>query len=787
MIQQPEASKSLAHVTPPQQHIEPPKCRTVNKPIVGDNHKPCSRTAWMAYILAQATTSNFRTTPVFDTGQTRRYAKGQDYKAITDYSDAIHIGLALDNVVLIDHDANKPDASGIISLNELAKKLGLPSMPEPFQINEAGDSTHWLFKLPDGVSLNDLRASNDGGWEKHVDIKCGNQIVHLKRHKHLLQGIPHKADLPEAPQALVDALSKRKAAKTDLLPCTPPEETPELIAQVRDILNAIPADTTRQIWRNTIWSVASLNLSVGLELLESWSDTSSQQYNDDPNEKLCQIYTSFDSENPGALSYDYAKNIARSFGWVDRDTLINTADDNVTAIQFEGSGGDIENGQLFAGKYRNKLAHLSHGGWVKFDSDTGWVHANNEDPTAAAKALVIDLRGIAATQVTAGDLENAKRLLKHVAKSQSMGVIKSMIEIAKSEPGMTINASKFDADPLLLGVTNGVIDLRNGKLLPTTPSLLVSKRCSVAYDPRGDCPKFKAALIMWQPNPEMRAFLQRYFGLCLSGLPEQKLGFLYGLGANGKSVLIDLLVWLLGDYSLVIDSSMLMKQRFKDGKSARPDIVALKGIRFAVGSELSDGQAFDEGEIKKLTGGDPLTGRALYAKEAITFMPTHKLCLAGNHRPIITDTTHSMWRRQMLISFDQVIETGQQDKMLSSKLKQEGSGVLNWLLAGLRDYKKNGLQIPKSVEAAVASYQTESDTLGIFIEDYYKPDPTSKTDKAECYRLYSNWAFSNGHHPLSSSALTKRLGERGYVLDGSRRKINGLARIEFSSSRMVIH
>ena len=90
----------------------------------------------------------------------------------------------------------------------------------------------------------------------------------------------------------------------------------------------------------------------------------------------------------------------------------------------------------------------------------------------------------------------------------------------------------------------------------------------------------------------MRAFLQRYFGLCLSGSLEQKLGFLYGLGANGKSVLTDLLVWLLGDYSLVIDSSMLMKQRFKDGKSPRPDLVTLKGVRFAVGSKLSDGQAF---------------------------------------------------------------------------------------------------------------------------------------------------------------------------------------------------
>ena len=764
----------------------PNKTPTGEQALDGDNGL-CSKTTWVANMLDQASTAGFRTTPVFSASRTLRFAKGQDYKSLPEYKDTIHVGMIIDDVVLLDYDANKPDAISIISIDELAKKLGLLAMPEPFQINKAGDSTHWLFKLPDGVSLDDLRSSNDGRWEKHVDIKCGNQVVHLKQHKRLPQGIPNKNDLPTAPQALIDALIKRKTDNAALLPSAPINETPELIAQVRDILNAIPADTTREIWRNTIWSIASLDLTVGQKLLQTWSDTSTQQYNDDPSEKLCQIYTSFDPEHPGALFYGYAKNIARSCGWVDPDTLINTADNNVTAIPFEGSGGDIENGQLFAGKYRNKLAHLSHGGWIKFDPDTGWVHASNEDPTAAAKALVIDFREIAATQVRAGDLENANRLLKHVVKSQSIGVIKAMIEIAKSEPGMTINASKFDADPLLLGVTNGVVDLRTGELLPTTPDLLVSKRCNVSYDPLVDCPRFKAALVMWQPDPEMRVFLQRYFGLCLSGLLEQKLGFLYGLGANGKSVLIDLLVWLIGDYSLVIDSSMLMKQRFKDGKSPRPDLVALKGVRFAVGSELSDGQAFDEGEVKKLTGSDRITGRAPYAVEAVTFMPTHKLCLAGNHRPIITDTTHSMWRIPMLIGFDQVIHPDQQDKMLPSRLKQEGSGILNWLLSGLRDYSRDGLQIPKSVEAAMASYQTESDTLGIFIEDSYTLDSNSKIDKASCYRLYQDWAFSNGHCRLSSSALTKRLAERGHVLDGSRRKIIGLARIELSFSRMVTH
>jgi putative DNA primase/helicase len=777
MIQPLEAPRTVAHIAPLPPTF-PANTTGPNKPVVDGDSEPCSKAAWIANILHQASTAGFRTTPVFDTGQTRRYAKGQDYKAITDYSDATHIGLVLDRTVLVDYDANKPDATSIISIDGLAKKSGLAFMPEPFQIDEAGESIHWLFKLPDGVNLDDLRASNDGGWEKHVDIKCGNQVLHLKHHKLLLQGMPNKSDLPDAPHALIIALGKIKPAKTKLVQYSPPEETAELTAQARDVLNAIPADTTREIWRNTTWSIASLGLTCGLALLENWSATS-PHYDDEASERLYQIYTGYDPERAGGLTYSYAKNLARARGWVDPASLVRPLVDTMEPIPFEGKGGDIENGQLFAARYRYAFLHLSQGGWLRFDLVAGWVRAERYEITAAAKSLVIELRVIAAECFRAsGDDPTAKRMSNHVIRSQRTGSIKAMIEMAESEKGMTVSATEFDRDPMLLGVQNGVVDLGASELLPCTPDLLVSKKANVAYDPFADCPKFKTALKMWLPDPEMRAFVRRYFGLCLSGLiTEQKLGFLYGLGANGKSVFIDIMTWLLGDYSLTIDSAMLMKQRFKDGQSPRPDIVALKGVRFAVGSELSDGQAFDEGELKRLTGGDELTGRALYDKASITFTPTHKLCLVGNHKPVITDTTHSMWRRPMLIGFDHVIPQDQQDKMLTAKLRQEGSGILNWLLEGLRDYQHGGLRIPKSVDDAVAQYRSDSDVLGIFLEEHYIADPKGKIEKIPCYKLYKQWAIDNGHGVLSSSTLTKRLAERGYMRDGSKKKIIGLTRV----------
>ena len=145
---------------------------------------PRNRAEWMTDLLAQATKAGFRTTPIFKSGSTLPFAKGQDYKELRDYANASHIGLILDNVILVDYDANKQNAGNIISTTHLAEKAGLVTMPTPFQVNDIGNSIHWLLRLPDGICLDDIKASNDGQWERHVDLKSGNQVVHLKQPNH---------------------------------------------------------------------------------------------------------------------------------------------------------------------------------------------------------------------------------------------------------------------------------------------------------------------------------------------------------------------------------------------------------------------------------------------------------------------------------------------------------------------------------------------------------------------------------------------------------------------------
>ena len=164
----------------------------------------------------------------------------------------------------------------------------------------------------------------------------------------------------------------------------------------------------------------------------------------------------------------------------------------------------------------------------------------------------------------------------------------------------------------------------------------------------------------------------------------------------------------------------------------------------------------------------------LYAKEDITFQPTHKLVMIGNHMPEVRDMSHGMWRRMLLIPFTQVIPETAQDRDLLDKLKGEGSGILNWALAGLRDYRKNGLTIPAVIKAANDAYRTDQDIIGEWITDHCNVVAGASTVKGDLYRAYQVWALGHGHHPLAQSRFTRKLTERGHRLYSGRRNITGL-------------
>jgi putative DNA primase/helicase len=580
------------------------------------------------------------------------------------------------------------------------------------------------------------------------------------------QGVPLPVDefVARGRQIIADReqLPAQPTPNVSLQPAPP--ETLENVQTVQMMLAAIPADVDRATWLRILLAVHSLAWSCGEKLARDWSQTCPAKWS--PRD-FSSVWSSYDPTRPDAVGYGTLTHLAHAHGYV------GPAPSNA---QFDGKGADVANGKLFAQLYRNKLLHIHEtGDWLQFDVRAGWLKAGPRQEEQAAKAVVEHLRADAARQLAAGvEEDKVRKLLRHIEYSSRAPNLRAMIDMAKSEPGMTRRAGEFDADPMLLGLCNGVLDLRTGQLRTPSPDLLVSKRCNVAYDPAAPCPQFEQFMLEIQPGQDEREFLQRLAGYCLTGdASAQAFAFLFGTGCNGKSVYTETMAWLLGDYARKIATEMLMQhQRNPQGPS--PDIVALKGVRLAYASETEEGQRFAAARIKELTGGDTLSGRVPYGKADICFQPTHKLLIVGNHKPEISDMSHGMWRRVMLVGFEQTIPAGSRDPHLLEKLKGEGAAILNWAFAGLQAWRQSGLQMPRSVQDATTAYRDDQDILGDWLRERCHIGPTLTAAKRNVYLDYLNWAQANGHAPMSKNRLSRRLDDRGCKPLRDKRTVTGL-------------
>jgi putative DNA primase/helicase len=349
---------------------------------------------------------------------------------------------------------------------------------------------------------------------------------------------------------------------------------------------------------------------------------------------------------------------------------------------------------------------------------------------------------------------------------------------------MSARLSDFDNEVMVIGLQNCTLNLDKWNYETPAPERKVLKRANVVYDPGAKCPRFRKFLKEVQPDPEVRRFLRRYLGYCLTGLANEAVFvYFHGDGANGKTTFIELIAWVFGDYARKIPTEMLMSHK-RNPQGPSPDILLLQGLRLAFANETEEGKRLDEACIKDLTGGDTLTGRATYAKTFIQFQQTCKLIISGNHLTEVRDNSTGMWRRMILVPFGVTITEANRDPHLCDTLKAEAPGIFNWMLAGFRDYKTNGLNVAQAIKAATAAYRTEQDLIGEWIADNCVTGAGLYEEKRSLYFDYDNWAKTSGLIPVSRKRLTRQLGSRGYQLDPGKRLILGIA-LKHSVSRMT--
>lgn len=360
--------------------------------------------------------------------------------------------------------------------------------------------------------------------------------------------------------------------------------------------------------------------------------------------------------------------------------------------------------------------------------------------------------------------------LRHAKQAGNTATLNNMLK--EGGVNLSVTVDRLDADPLKVNCLNGTLHFRvdtEGRFrrasvafLPHDRADLITKRMDVAYDPDAEAPTFRAFLNRIQPEPEVQGYLQRVFGLSMLAVIEQVIFFLHGDGANGKSVLVDLIHRMLADYAAKAKIESLTGTNRRSGGDATPDLVPLIGARMATAAEPAEGVSWQEGLIKEMTGGEPMLIRALQ-EGFVEIQPYFKPIVSGNHKPVFKGTDDGIWRRVKLIEFPvQIPEAERRPKQeLDAALFAEASGVLNWMVQGTLAYLEGGLMEPAQVRNATSALREESDPYGAFLDEACEVtgEEGDRIGAAELVNAFNYWLTARGEGQFRDRTIARAMAD----------------------------
>jgi putative DNA primase/helicase len=640
------------------------------------------------------------------------------------YPDA-NVGIATGEmsgffVLDIDLKNDGPD-----NLFEIERECG--KLPETVESQTGSGGRHILFIHPG------FRIGNKIGFKPGLDIRGdGGYIVAPpsihesgRRYEWEMSSLPDDVPLAEAPQWLIDLITKPDHKQSIQVAGDPPAKIPE--GKRNSTLTSL-AGSLRQRGCGQETILAAL-------LAE--------------NKARCQP----------PLSEDEVQKIAGSISRYEPAT-------NVVQFKASASLSKCPAGLGMTDLGTAERLITTHGKHIRYCNEKAeWLVYDGKrwlsDKTRYLETLAKDVvTGMFDEASAISDDDKRKKVMDVVKRFASHNKLQAMINVARSDRRVSIMEEQLDQNPWLLNCQNGTLDLRTGTLAPHRIDDLITRISPSVFDPDAKCPLWDRFLDrIMAGNTQLISFLQRVVGYALTDdTREQVIFFLYGRGANGKTTFIEVIRTLLGDYAQQADFTTFLK---KKNDAARNDIARLKGARFVSAAEVGAGRQLDEVLIKHLAGGDRVAARFLF-KEFMEFASSFKIFLAGNHKPVVKGTDDGIWRRIRLIPFSVRIPDDEMDRNLLQKLKTELPGILAWAVRGCIEWQLNGLGFPAEVKSATAEYRQEMDIFGRFFEEFLETGPKFRQSVKDLYEKYRKWYESNGEKPMSNGDFSRQLKDRGY-------------------------
>lgn len=400
----------------------------------------------------------------------------------------------------------------------------------------------------------------------------------------------------------------------------------------------------------------------------------------------------------------------------------------------------------FTRRYHSDWRYVaSWGKWLVWDGQR-W----RAEETLAATDLIRHVCRHAAVQA-----DNRKIAAKLAASSTVGGVER----LARTDRRHAATADEWDADIWIINTPGGVVDLNTGGIRPHDRTDRVTKIAAATVDKTATCPTWLQFLKhVTNGNDAVIAYLQRMFGYCMTGATsEHALFFLYGTGANGKSVFVNTLFTLMGDYAANAPMDTFMESR---GDRHPTDLAGLRGARFVGATETEQGRRWNESKIKEITGGDRVSARFM-RQDFFTFVPQFKLVIAGNHKPAIRNIDEAMKRRLHLIPFTITVPPEKRDRQLQNKLLAEANGIFTWGVQGCLEWQTQGLNPPQSIIDATDEYFEAEDILGRWVDERCVLHPSATGLTADLFADWKQWADGTGEFVGSQRRFAEQLLTRG--------------------------
>lgn len=361
--------------------------------------------------------------------------------------------------------------------------------------------------------------------------------------------------------------------------------------------------------------------------------------------------------------------------------------------------------------------------------------------------------------------DNARSLRSHPT-------VNSVSNLARANRASAVTHEAFDTKHYLLSTPGGTVDLRTGNLRSSRREDMISRLANCAPAPPGTQAPLWTGFLMeiFEGDVDTIAFLQRAAGYALTGCTnEHKLLFLHGAGRNGKSVFLNTLLEIWGDYGRRVSATTFLNSQTERHPT---DIANLQGARLAIASELPRGKTWDEATIKDLTGGDRLTARYM-RQDFFEFTPQLTLMIAGNTQPSFRGVDEAIRSRVVLVPFAVTIPAEKRDRTLPDKLRAEAPAILRWCIDGALAWQDRGLDVPPAIAAASKAYFDEEDTVGQFLQDETCLEQDGFVASEDLIVRFNYWADRQGLAAWSQRTLIKELRQRGFQ-DGRSNRQRGL-------------